>query len=330
VNNILKEEWSMKAIRVGQFGGPEVMKLEEVPDPRPGGDEILVRVKAAGVNPVDTYIRAGLYAIKPSLPYTPGSDAAGVVEEFGQNVKQFRKGDRVYLAGTLTGAYAELALARPAAVHPLADKLSFDQGAAAGIPYGTAYRALFVRGHARPGETVLVHGASGAVGTAAVQLARAAGLTVIGTAGSDRGRKLVAEQGANHVLDHHAPDYLNQLPSLTDERGVDLIIEMLSNVNLGKDLTVLARNGRVVVIGSRGTVEINPRDTMSRDASILGMTLMNTPPDELASIHAALAAGFENATLRPVVGQRLPLSEASRAHQAVMEPGAYGKIALVP
>jgi NADPH:quinone reductase len=320
----------MKAIRVKEFGGPEVMKLEEAPDPRPAADEVLVRVKAAGVNPVDTYIRAGMYAVKPSLPYTPGSDAAGVVEDVGSNVKKFKKGDRVYMAGTITGAYAELTLAKASTVHSLSEKLSFEQGAAVGIPYGTAYRALFVRARALPGETVLVHGASGAVGTAAVQLARAAGLTVVGTAGSDRGRKLVAEQGAHHVLDHHAPDYLKQVPSLTDDHGLDVIVEMLSNVNLGKDLTVLARNGRVVVVGSRGTVEINPRDTMGRDASILGMTLMNASQDELISIHAALAAGFEYGALRPIIGQRIPLPEAARAHQAVMEAGAYGKIVLTP
>jgi NADPH:quinone reductase len=320
----------MKAIRVAEFGGPEVMKLEEVADPRPSDDEVLVRVKSAGVNPVDTYIRAGMYAVKPSLPYTPGSDAAGIVEDAGANVKRFKKGDRVYLAGTITGAYAELALAKTFTAHSLSEKLSFEQGAAVGIPYGTAYRALFVRGRALPGETVLVHGASGGVGIASVQLARAAGLTVIGTAGSDRGRNLVIEQGAHHVLDHHAPDYLNRIPSLTDSRGVDVIMEMLANVNLGKDLTVLARYGRVVVVGNRGSIEINPRETMGRDASILGMTLMNASPDELASIHAALAAGFENGTLRPIVGQRIPFSEAPRAHQAVMESGAYGKIVLTP
>lgn len=320
----------MKAIRVTQFGGPEVMKLEDVPDPRPSAEEVVVRVHAAGVNPVDSYIRAGTYAVKPSLPYTPGSDAAGVVDAVGAGVTSVKKGDRVYMAGTVTGAYAELALSKPSSVHPLPERLSFDQGAAVGIPYGTAYRALFIRGRALPGESVLVHGASGGVGIAAVQLARAAGLTVIGTAGSDRGRKLVADEGAHHVLDHHAPDYLNQLRSLTAGRGVDLIIEMLANVNLGSDLTTLARRGRVVVVGSRGSVEINPRDTMGRDASILGMTLMNASPDELASIHSALGAGFENGTLRPVVGQRVALSEAPRAHQAVMEPGSYGKIVLVP
>ncbi len=320
----------MKAIRVHQFGGPEVMKLEEVPDLRPGPGEVVVRVKAVGVNPVDTYIRSGGYAAKPDLPYTPGMDAAGVVEAVGHGVTRFVPGARVYVAGTLSGAYAEQALCKESQVHPLPDKVTFAQGAAVNIPYATAYRALFHRARAMPGETVLVHGASGGVGVASVQLARAAGMKVIGTAGTERGRKLVTEQGAHHILDHRAADYLSELQQLTNGRGVDVILEMLANVNLGKDLTILARNGRVVVIGSRGSVEINPRDTMSRDASILGMTLMNAAESELTSIHAALVVGLENGTLRPVINQELPLAEAPRAHQAVLEPGSYGKIVLIP
>ena len=319
----------MKAIRVHQFGGPEAMKLDEVPDLRPATDEVVVRVKAAGVNPVDAYIRSGTYAVKPSLPYTPGWDAGGVVETAGANAG-FKPGDRVYIAGTSSGAYAELALCKANLVHPLPDRVTFEQGAAIGVPYATAYRALFHRARAEAGETVLVHGATGGVGIAAVQLARAAGMRVIGTAGTDRGRKLVEDEGANHVLNHRSPGYLTQVSSLTSGKGVDVIIEMLANVNLGHDLAVLARGGRVVVVGSRGPVEINPRETMGRDAAILGMTLLNASPSELASIHAALVAGLENGSLRPVVGQRIPLAEAPRAHAAVMEPGAYGKIVLVP
>jgi len=320
----------MKAIRVHEFGGPEVLRLEDVPDPQPGAGQVVVRVKAAGVNPVDTYIRSGTYARKPALPYTPGMDAAGVVEAIGPGVTRVAEGDRVYVAGTLSGAYAEQALCLETQVHPLATKVSFAQGAAVGVPYATAYRALFQLARATPGETVLVHGASGGVGIAAVQLARAAGMRVIGTAGTEKGRALVAHEGAHEVLDHRAADYLERLRTLTSGRGVDLVLEMLANANLGKDLQILAMGGRVVVIGSRGTAEINPRDAMGRDASILAMSLFNASERELASIHAALVAGLESGALRPVVGQELPLAEASRAHQKVMEPGAYGKIVLVP
>jgi len=320
----------MKAVRVHEFGPPEVMRLEQVPDLRPDHGQVVVRVKAAGVNPVDTYIRSGTYARKPPLPYTPGADGAGVVESVGEGVKRVAPGDRVYIAGTITGSYAEQALCLESQVHPLPQRLSFAQGAAVNVPYATAYRALFQIAHAVAGESVLVHGASGGVGVAAVQIARAAGMVVIGTGGSVKGRQLVAAEGAHHVLDHHAPGYLERVLDLTDGRGADVILEMLANVNLRNDLKVLAPRGRVVVIGSRGTIEIDPRDTMSRDASILGMSLFNTPDPARASIHAALVAGLENGTLRPVVGQEMPLADAPRAHRAVMEPGAYGKIVLVP
>ena len=319
----------MQAIRVHQVGGPEVLKLEQVPDPRPGPGQVVVGLRAVGVNPVDTYVRSGRYGQK-DFPYTPGADGAGVVESVGQGVRRFKPGDRVYTAGSVTGTYAEKTLANESQVHPLPERVTFSQGAALGVPYATAYRALHQRGRARPGETVLVHGASGGVGTAAVQIARAHGLLVIGTAGTDRGRSLAREQGAHHVLDHRNPAYLDELMKLTGGRGVDLVIEMLANENLDKDLGVLAKNGRVVVVGSRGRIEIDPRGTMKSDADVRGMTLFNATEADLREIHAALVAGLENGTLRPIVGQQFSLSEAPKAHEAVMAPGAYGKIVLLP
>ena len=319
----------MKAIRVNEFGGPDVLRLEEVATPRPAPGQVLVRMHAIGVNPVETYIRAGTYARLPALPYTPGNDGAGVVEQIGDSVTEFKPGDHVYTAGSLSGTYAEFALCRTDQVHRLPENASFAQGAAMGTPYATAYRGLFQRAEAKPGETVLVHGASGGVGTAAVQLARARGLRVLGTAGSDEGRKLVREQGAHEVFDHRAPDHFEQIMNATNERGVDVIVELLANVNLGKDLTILAKGGRVAIVGSRGRVEIDPRDTMQRDVDLRGMVLPNTPPAEMASIHAALVAGLENGTLRPVIGKEFPLAAAVQAHRAVTESGALGKIVLV-
>jgi NADPH2:quinone reductase len=318
----------MKAIRVHEFGAPEVLRVKEAPTPRPSPGEVLVRIHAIGVNPVETYIRAGTYARLPGLPYTPGNDGAGVVDQVGPGANQFKAGDRVYTAGSISGTYAQFALCKVEQVHPLPGNVSFAQGATVGTPYATAYRGLFQRGHAKPGEILLVHGASGGVGTAALQLARARGLRVLATAGSDQGHNHVREQGAHEIFDHHAPDHFDQIMKTTNGRGVDLIVEMLANVNLGKDLTILAKGGRVVVIGSRGRVEIDPRDTMQREADVRGMILPNTPPAELVSIHTALVAGLENGTLRPVVSKEFPLAEAARAHGAVMEPGALGKIVL--
>jgi NADPH:quinone reductase len=320
----------MKAIRVEEFGGPENLRLREVDDLKPETGQVVVRIRAAGVNPVDTYMRAGTYPRKPALPYTPGTDAAGTVEAIGKDVKRFAVGDRVYASGSLTGTYAEQSLCEERSVFPLPAIVSFAQGAAMHVPYATAYRALFHRAHARPGETVLIHGASGGVGTAAVQLSRAAGLRVVGTAGSERGKKLVAAEGAHEVLDHKSPGHFEQALALTGGRGFDIILEMLANVNLARDLGILAPAGRAVVVGNRGTIEINPRDAMTRDASILAMSLWNASPGDLFSIHSALVAGLENKTLRPVIGQEIPLAEAPRAHVAVLEPGAYGKIVLIP
>jgi NADPH:quinone reductase len=320
----------MKAIRVKDFGGPEVLKLENVPDLDPGVGQVVVRIRAAGVNPVDTYIRSGVYVRKPPLPYTPGTDGAGTIESVRQGGARWKVGDRVYTAGTLSGSYAEQALCDEQLLFPLPGHVSFAQGAAMHVPYATAYRALFHRAQAQGGEALLIHGASGGVGIAAVQLARAAGLNVVATASPGRGSQLVAAEGAHHVFDHRAPNHFEDALAATGGRGFDIILEMLANVNLGRDLGILAPRGRVVVIGNRGNAEINARDIMTRDGSILAMSLWNATPHELASIHSALVAGLENKTLRPIIGQEIPLAEAARAHIAVMESGAYGKIVLIP
>ena len=311
----------MRAIRVREFGDPDVLRLEELPEPRPVDDELLVRVQAAGVNPVDTYVRAGAYGELPALPYTPGSDAAGVLQNGG---------GRVYVAGSLSGSYAEYALCRRDQVYPLPDQLSFAQGAALGVPYVTAYRALFQRAEAAPGEAVLVHGASGGVGLAAVQFALAAGLAVVGTAGSDAGRELIAAQGAVRVFDHRDPLHLRAAFEATGGHGFDLIVELLANVNLGDDLTALAPRGRVIVVGSRGAVELDPRDLMNAEGAVLGMLLPNATSEDLAAAHAAVGTGLRNGSLRPVVSRELPLAEAARAHRHLVGRPALGKLVLVP
>jgi NADPH:quinone reductase len=319
----------MKAIRVHEFGGPEVLKLEEVPTPKPSSGQVLVRINAAGVNPYETYMRAGTYPLKPPLPYTPGSDGAGVVEAVGEGVKKVRVNDRVYTARTASGSYAEYALALEEEVHLLPAKVDFKQGAGIWVPYGTAYHALYHQAKAHASETVLVHGASGGVGIAAVQIGRAIGLRVLGTAGTPRGLEIAKREGAHAVFDHRKAGYQDEILQATGNRGVDIILEMLANVNLSHDTKLLANNGRIIVIGSRGEVTINPRELMGRRASVRGFTLWGITPMEEADIHAGLFAGLENGTLRPVVGKELPLAEASRAHKEILEPGSAGKIVLI-
>ena len=324
----------MKAILARAFGGPEVLTLEDVPDPSAGQGQVRVRIHAIGVNPYDTYMRAGGYAITPDLPYTPGADAAGVIDQVGDGVASWGAGDRVYISGTATGkahgAYAAIAVCEAAQVHRLPARISFAQGAGLFVPYVTAWRALFGRANARAGDTVLVHGASGGVGIAATQFAVAAGLTVIGTAGTDEGLAVVTRQGARHAFNHRSAGYLDQITSATGGRGPDVILEMLANVNLDHDLTIVAPGGRIVVIGNRGRVEIDARKIMGKDCAVYGMALWGIPPDEVRRAHQAISAGLDSGTLNPVVGKEMPLADAAKAHVAVMAPGAHGKIVLIP
>ena len=306
------------------------MRFEEVEDLQPAAGKVLVRVRAAGVNPVDTYIRAGQNARRPELPYTPGSDAAGIVESIGENVSQIKTGDRVYVAGTSSGSYAEFCLCEANQVFPLPEFVSFEQGAGVFVPYATAYRALFQKADVVEGETILIHGASGGVGIAAVQLARHAKLKIIGTAGSEEGRNLVMNEGADYVLDHKVENYLDEVLKITDGRGVDLVLEMLANVNLQKDLDVLAMFGRIVVIGNRGSLDFNPRGAMGKDAAILGMSLFNAPQKKMSEIHAGIGRGLADKSLKPIVGKTFPLAEAAKAHHSVLENNSFGKIVLIP
>lgn len=318
----------MRAIVVHQFGGPEVLKVEEVPVPVPQPGQVLIRVKAIGVNPVDGYIRSGTYARKPPLPYIAHTDIGGSVESLGAGVTRFAPGDRVYAFG-VQGGGAEFAAVPEAQVQPLPAAMSFAQGAAIGVPYATAWRAL-ERAQPAPDEIVLVHGASGGVGIAAVQIAKLRGLRVFGTAGTPEGLALVRQQGADEVFNHTEPDYMAKILAASGGRGIGVILEMLANINLDRDLELLALRGRVMVIGNRGRIEIDPRKAMAKDGAIIGQTLLNATAAELAGIHAGIGPGLANATLQPVLGKQFTLEQAPEAHAAVMAPGAHGKIVLVP
>uniref|UniRef100_A0A8C5W5T8 Quinone oxidoreductase n=1 Tax=Microcebus murinus TaxID=30608 RepID=A0A8C5W5T8_MICMU len=299
----------MRAVRVFQFGGPEVLKLQsDVAVPIPKDSEVLIKVHACGVNPVETYIRSGTYSRKPALPYTPGSDVAGVIEAVGDNVSAFKKGDRVFTTGTISGGYAEYALAADHTVYKLPEKLDFKQGAAIGIPYFSAYRALIHSARAKAGETVLVHGASGGVGIATCQIARA--------------------YGTKDCFAKWKVNYVDKIKTICLVEGIDVIIEMLANVNLNKDLNLLSYG--VQVVGNRGTIEINPRDTMVKECSIIGVTLFATTKEEFQQFAAALQAGMEVGWLKPVIGPQYPLEKVAQAHENIIHSsGAAGKMILL-
>jgi len=322
----------MKAILVEAFGGPEVLVLRETPDPMPGPGQVRVRLHACGVNPYDTYQLTGNYARKPKLPYVPGADGAGVIDMVGEGVTRRKVGDRVYIGGTVVdrsiGAYAEMAVCEPCQVHTLPERLSFAQGAAINVPYVTAWHAVRTMAQARPGETIFIHGASGAVGLAAVQIAVAAGLTVIGSAGTDEGVALVAAQGAHHTVNHRHEGYTAHVTEVTGGLGPHAIIEMLANENLDRDLGLVAAGGRIVIIGNRGRTEIDARQIMGKGLTVVGFALWNVAADEITRAHCGLAPGFASGALTPVVGTVMPLSDAPKAHTQVMAPGAKGKIVL--
>ena len=318
----------MKAIIVREFGAPEVLKFEEVSDLEPDENQILVKVEAAGVNPVDTYIRSGTHAQKPSLPYTPGKDAAGTVKKTGASISRFQNGDRVLTTGAVSGTYAEFCLCREDQLIKLPENISFEQGAGVFVPYATSYRALFQKSSGRAGETLLVHGASGGVGIAAIQWAKNAGLKVIGTASSEDGKNLVKEQGADFVFDHSKENYFDEIKAATEGKGVNIILEMLANENLAKDFEVLKMFGRICVIGNRGSLDFNPRLIMGKDAAIFGMSLFNAPEDAMSEIYEAIYKGLSEGFLSPIVGKTFDLQDAEKAHHAVIEEKAFGKIVL--
>ena len=322
----------MRAIRVSQVGAPEgftdLNRSSLCQNQQP--DQILVKIAAIGINPVDTYIRSGYQGYDPAVPYTPGFDAAGIVETVGKEIKSINPGTRVYLSGSVSGTYAEYATCHRNQLHPLPDHISFTQGASLYVAYVTAYRGLIHRAESRPGETVLIHGASGAVGIAAIQFAQNLGMRIIATASTNEGQQLAAEQGADLVLNHKDQKHFATIMDYTENSGVDVILEMMANINLDNDLKILAQKGRVIIIGNRDTIKINPRDTMACDGAILGMSLMNISEQDEKEIHSAIVAGLNNKTLNPIIRCELPLQEAPKAHEMVMEPGAYGKIILIP
>ena len=324
----------MRAIRVHQWGDIDSadVRLDDVPDLTPGPGEVVIDVEAVGVNPVDTYIAAGTYAIKPDLPYTPGMEAAGTILAVGDGVNDRQEGDRVWIstttAGKLQGAYAEQVVCRAQDVYDLPTSLSFAQGAALNIAYVTAFRALIDVGRVQPNERVLIHGATGGVGLAAVQIAMAHRLDVCATGGSDAGRELLERHGVktDQILDHHADHHLQPL----EAEGVDVIVEMLANENLPADIDAIAAGGRIVVVGNRGPVEINARGLMAKQASITGMTYWSGGDAKLRRALSAVASGIDAGDLRPAIQQEFPLDRVRDAWHTVLSGNSRGKIVLVP
>lgn len=324
----------MRAVEARAFGGPENLVMADRPDPVPGPGEIVIDVAAAGVNPADTYMLTGTYVFRPDLPYVPCGDCAGVVSATGPGVEAPAPGARVFvsaaLTGRLSGCLAERIVVAAGDVLPVPDGLGLDEAACLGVPYVTAHLALHDKGNVRAGETVFVHGASGAVGLAAVQLARAAGARVIGSAGTAEGLARVRREGAALAVDHGAPGYLDAVRDATAGTGPALIVEMLADVNLAADLDLAAASGRIVIVGCRGSVTIQPRVAMLKDIDIRGLAIWNARRDVVQSALSSIVEQAAPGGLRPVIGDRFGLHEAAEAFRATVRPGARGKILICP
>lgn len=316
----------MKAIQMTQFGGPDVLQYTDTTLPQLAESDVSIKLYAAGVNPADSYIRQGGYSFfEPSFPYTPGFDGAGIIEKIGTNVTNFKIGDRVFVASCLakhrSGTYAESMVCHEEGIRKLADTLSFEQGAALGVPASAAFRGLFQRGKLKEKETVLIHGASGGVGLLAVQMAKSFGAYVIGTAGTSEGMEKVKANGADLVVNHHEDHYENLIPA------VDLVLEMLANVNLERDLKLIKTCGRVVIIGNRGSLEFNPRLAMEKEADILGLAVWNATEKENTECLDEIEEMVKKGILIPEIATTLPLEKASIAQKQSIE-AAIGKIIL--
>ena len=324
----------MKAIQINEFGGPEVLKTVEIDEPYPNEDEVKVKVFVTGLNPSEAYTITGTYGYNvPNLPYVPGYDATGIIEEVGSSVNHFKKGDRVFLsafsAERNTGTYAEKVVTDAKNVFRLPDNISFKEGAALGIPVFTAYKAIFLKANVRAGETVLVHGASGSVGSMAVQMAKAIGATVIGTSSTEEGRQTILDLGADHAMDHISEDNKEEVLNITNEQGPDVIIEMLANANLETDMQVIVKYGRIIIVGSRDTIEVNPRNLMTSEAIVTGMTFTYPTQKEMKEMQYGVNALLEIGAIRSLIGNEFTLDEPVEAHKSLMESSGNGRTIFV-
>lgn len=237
-------------------------------------------------------------------------------------------GDRVWFSSPVTGAAAEYSVVESTSVFPLPENISFAEGSTLGIAYLTAYRALFVKARAQAGESVFIHGASGGVGLAAVQIGKAHGLQVYGSAGTEEGMELIKNQGADFVINHNQNDYIDKLLDKKEE-GFNVILEMLANINLNHDLVLISKFGRICIIGNRGEIQIDPRRLMQKESSVIGVMLAHTNAHEMDHMGSSINVMLQNKQIKPIIDLELPLEKLDEAHIQVIEKRASkGKIVI--
>ena len=320
----------MKAVVVDEFGPPEKFHFKEVPIPTPGPEDILVEVHAAGISFVDVLVAQGLYQIKPPLPFIPGAEFSGTIHAVGSNVKRFKEGDRV-MAAAMGGAYAEFACVPSVAATPMPDFMSFADGSVFRVSYTTAYYALVQRGGLKPKETVLVLGAGGAVGSAAVQVAAALGARVIGSASSEAKRDLARKCGAVETIDTNAPDWRDQIKAMTDKKGVDIVVDPVGGEITERAFRSLAWKGRHLVIGyAAGSIPSLPVNlALLKGASLVGVDLRQfaalEPQSNRDNLEALLNL-YAGQKIAPIIGKTYALADCGIALREVIDSVNPGRV----
>ncbi|PYR82104.1 MAG: NAD(P)H-quinone oxidoreductase [Acidobacteria bacterium] len=323
----------MRAVEISIPGPPEGLRLVERPDPVAGAGEVLIRVKAAGVNRPDVLQRSGKYPPPPGASDLPGLEVSGTVEGVGDGVTQWRAGDRVcaLLAG---GGYAELCVAPAVQCLPVPAAMDFVNAAAVPETFFTVWTNVFDRGRLKAGESALFHGGSSGIGTTAIQLAVARGARVFATAGSDEKRRACEQLGAERGINYKTEDFVAVIKDATTGRGVDLILDIVGGDYIARDLVALAVEGRLVVIGFMGgdTATLDFRRILGRRLTITGSTLRPRSPAEKGEIAAALRKEvwplLEKGSVKPVVYRTFPLADAAAAHRLMESSQHVGKIVL--
>jgi NADPH:quinone reductase len=324
---------SLKAVVCEAFGGPETLKLRDVPDPPPpAAGEIQVRIGARGIQYVDVLIIAGKYQFRPDPPFVPGNEAAGVVTAVGDGVTEFRAGDRVMTRHRL-GAWAEIANASAAQCDRIPDGMSIEQAGVFRGAYTTAYHALLQRGRLAAGEWVLVHGAAGGIGMAAIHVARVFGASVIATASTEEKRAACLEEGADHAIDYRG-GFVDQVKALTGGRGVDIVYDPIGDKVAEESLRCLAWGGRLLILGFLGGAPASIRSNylLIKGIDVVGVRIggLNEadPAAAIANMKALTALAAEG-RLRPRISHRFRLADAPRALQTLIDRAVIGKAVLV-
>jgi NADPH:quinone reductase-like Zn-dependent oxidoreductase len=342
----------MRAVVLTAHGGPEVLEVQERPDPPVGPGEVRIAVKAAGINFADTMARVGLYPDAPKPPCVLGYEVAGEVESVGDGVDSLSVGDRV-MAGTRFGGHAESVTVPADQVFPLPESFSFEQGAAFPVNYTTAYAALVIMGGLRKGERVLIHAAAGGVGISAIQVARSRGAEIFGTASASKHDAILA-QGLTHPIDYRSQDFEQEIRRITGGEGVDVIMDATGPTNFRKDYRLLREGGRLIMYGlseaSTGTGRSIPRlarslvrmpmatmpwwkslSIMNENKGVFGLNMLSWQDREgLDRVIEPLRAELESGAIDPVVAEAFPFDRAGDAHRFIGERQNIGKVVLIP